>query len=252
MLRFAALVLCAGFCFAQTPAEKPPAGVDEALRARVTEYFQDMVDAQFRKAESLVAEESKDAYYNGQKPNFSAFEIAKIEYLDNFTRAMVTTRCQTVMAVAGFAGQPIKVSVLSNWKLEKGQWYYYIDLNAPHPTPFGVMTRSPEEARPKNMPAVLPTTPDFALGKITADKKVLNLKAGESAEVKLTNHASGVMGISLLGSISGVEVKLDRVNLSAGEKALVSLRTTDGAKSGTLSIQVEQTNEVIPIQVNIQ
>lgn len=252
MLRFTALVLCTGFCLAQAPSEKPPAGVDEALRTRVTEYFQDMVDRQYRKAETLVAEESKDAYYNGQKPNFSGFEISKIEYSDNFTIAKVTTRCLTVMAIAGFAGQPIKVSVLSNWELKSGQWYYFIDPNAPHPTPFGVMTHTPEQARPKNMPPTLPTTPDFALNKITADKKVVNLKAGESAQVTLTNRASGLMSISLVGSISGVEVKLDRVNLSAGESALVSLRTTDAAKSGTLSIQVNETNEIIPIQVNIQ
>jgi hypothetical protein len=253
MLRFTALILCAGLGFAQTPADKPPAGVDDALRARVSEYFKDMVDAQFRKAEALVAEDSKDAYYNAQKPDFSEFEIFKIEYSDNFTRAKVTTKCLTTMAVAGFAGQRIKVSVLSNWKLENGQWFYFIDLNAPHPTPFGVMTHNPDqERRPKNMPTVLPTNPGFALGKITADKKVVNLKAGESASVTLTNSATGLMSISLVGSISGVEVKLDRVNLTAGERALVSLRTTDAAKSGTLSIQVDQTNEVIPIQVNIE
>lgn len=252
MLRFTALCLCAGLCLAQTPADKPPAEVDQALRARISQYFQFMVDQKYRQAEALVAEDSKDAYYNGQKPNYSSFELANIEYSDNFTRAKATVKCMTVMAIAGFAGQAIKVSTLSNWKLVDGQWYFFIDPNAPHPTPFGIMTHSSEQAKPKNMPATLPTTPDFALGKVKADKKVVDLKPGESAEVALTNTANGPMSISLVGKIPGVDVKLDRVNLSTGEKAVVTLQTHDGAKSGTLSIQVDQTNEVIPIQIIIQ
>jgi hypothetical protein len=49
-----------------------------------------------------------------------------------------------------------------------------------------------------------------------------------------------------------VEVKLDRTALKAGEKAVLTVRAGDNAKSGVLSIQVTQTNQVIPIQVTIE
>jgi hypothetical protein len=60
------------------------------------------------------------------------------------------------------------------------------------------------------------------------------------------------MNISLTGSIPGVEVKLDRTVLKAGEKAVLTVQAGDDAKSGVLSIQVMQTNQVIPIHVAIE
>jgi hypothetical protein len=243
--------LCAGLGLAQGPSEKPPAEVDEALRARINQFFQFLVDAKYRQAEALVAEDSKDAYYNGQKPKFLTYELKDIEYSEQATRAKATLMCETVVAVPGFAGRPIKVSVGSTWKLVDGQWFWYVDPETARRTPFGTMTPGPG-TRPPGMPAALPTDPGFAMGKIKVDKNVLNLHAGESAEVMLTNSAEGLMSISLTGRIPGVDVKMDRMNLQMGEKAVLSIKTREGAQSGTLSVQVEQTNEVIPIQINIQ
>lgn len=250
MLRFGAFALCAGLCLAQ-PTGKPPAGVDEALRARIDQFFQLLVDAKFRQAEALVAEDSKDAYYNGQKPTYLSFTIKGIEYSDDFTRAQVATICETMIAIPGFAGQPIKVTVGSTWKLVNGEWFWYVDPDVVRRTPFGIMTAGPGR-RPPGAPTTIPTDPGFAMGKVKTDKGTINLKAGASGEVTLTNTASGMMSISLVGRIPGVDPKLDRVNLNAGEKAVLRLQSHAGAQSGTLSIQVEQTNEVIPIQVNIE
>jgi hypothetical protein len=41
------------------------------------------------------------------------------------------------------------------------------------------------------------------------------------------------------------------MNIPAGEKAVVTLRAGAGAKPGVLSLQVEQTNQVFTIQVNV-
>jgi hypothetical protein len=84
------------------------------------------------------------------------------------------------------------------------------------------------------------------------DKESVSLKAGESEQVTITNSAPGIVNISLVGSVPGVEVKLDRTALNAGGKAMLALRAGNGAKPGTLSIQVEQTNQIIPIQVAIR
>lgn len=237
-----------GLCLAQG---KPPAGVDEVLRARINQFFQFMVDAKYRQAESLVAEDSKDVYYNGQKPKYLSFELKDIEYSENFTRAKAATLCETIVNMVGFAGQPIKITAQSYWKLIDGQWFWYIDPAIAHRTPFGTMSPG-SGPRPPGMPATIPTDPGFAMGKVKADKQALELEAGDSGAVTLTNSALGPMNITLSGRISGVDVKLDKVNLNAGDKAVLSVATHPGAESGTLSIQVEQTNEVIPIRINVR
>ena len=252
MLRFTTvLVFCAALCSAQTSSAKPPADVDEALRARINQFFQLLVDAKYRQAEALVAEDSKDAYYDGQKPKFLNYELKSIEYSDDFMRAKATLLCQTLVAIPGFAGQAIKVSVGSNWKFINGEWFWWIDPETARQTPFGSM-KPGAGPRPPGMPAVMLTNPDFALSKVKADKAVLSLHAGQSGEVTLTNSADGPMTVSVTGRIPGVDVKLDRLNIEAGGKAVVSIATEDDAKPGTVNIQVEQTNEIIPIQIKIE
>ena len=241
-------LLCVGLGLSQG---KPPAGVDEALRGRINQFFQFMVDAKYRQAESLIAEDSKDIYYNGQKPKYLSFELKNIEYSDDFTRAKAITVCEAIVNMAGFSGQPIKMNAQTTWKLVDGQWFWYIDPATVHRTPFGSMTPG-TGSRPPGMPAAIPTDAAFAMGKIKADKQALDLQAGESGSVTITNSASGPMSIMLTGRISGVDVKLDKVNLNPGDKAVVSVVTHSGAQSGTLSIQVEQTNEVIPIRINVR
>jgi len=238
-------------CLAQGAADKPPAGVDEALRARISQYFQLMIDNKYRQAEDLVAEDSKDLYYNGNKPKYLSFEVKSIDYLDNFTRANASVSCETLVTIPGFAGRPIRIPVTSRWKLVNGEWFYYIDPDDARRTPFGLTKAGPVTGAPGPLPAI-PTSTAFAMGKVKADKTAVTLKPGQSAEVTLSNTAQGSMSISLTGRVPNVDVKLDRVNLNVGEKAVLSLQAHEGARSGTLSIQVEQTNEVIPIQVNIE
>lgn len=249
MLRFAtSLFLCMGLCLGQG---KPPAGVDEALRTRIHQFFQFLVDAKYRQAESLVAEDSKDSYYNGQKPHYLSFELKDIQYSDDFTHAKVVTKCETIVTMPGFAGAPIKVDVQSTWKLVDGQWFYYNDPDVMRRTPFGKMNPG-SGGRGPGLPATIPSDPGLAMGKVKPDKRAVELHVGESGEVTLTNTAAGPMSITLAGQISGVDVKLDKVNLNAGDKAVVSIAPRPGAKSGTLSIEVDQTNEVIPIQVTVR
>ncbi len=251
MLRFITLCLCAAFCLAQSPAAKPPADVDEALRMRANQFFQLLIENKYRQAEAFVAEESKDAYYNGQKPKYLNYELKGIEYSDGFTRAKVSALCETVMVMGALGSAPIKVTIGSNWKLINGEWFWFVDPDAARRTPFGPMMPS-SGPRTAALPSTIPADPGFAMGKVKADKTALDLKPGATGEVTFTNGAPGPMSISLQGRIPGVDVKLDRVNLTSGEKAILTVLAHAGAQSGTLSVQVDQTNEVIPIRVNVQ
>ena len=258
MLRLILLAILATGSFAQTGGNvfnKPPADVDQALRARITEFFDLHVTGEFRKAEALVADDTKDLYYSSDKSKYLSFEIGRIEYSDNFTRAKATVLCEQYIMLPGFLGKPMKIPIPSAWKLVDGTWYWYVDPDSTRMTPFGKMNAGAGQestSTPRSIPAIPTTVPDYIYKQVKADKASVALKAGESDQVTITNSAPGAMNISLMGSVPGVEVKLDRTVLNTGEKAVLTMRAGADAKPGVLSIQVEQTNQVIPIQVGIK
>ena len=249
MFRFAAVIVCSAACFAQSP----PADVDQALRARITEFYQDHVDGKFRQAEALVAEDTKDYYYSSNKPKFLSFEILKVEYSDNYTRAKVATNCEQYIPLPEFVGKTFKLPMISYWKVIDGQWYWYVDPDVLNQSPFGKVTIA--KGTPSASQVNIPQGDDIlrALStQIKMDKNKLTLKPGGSAQVTITNSAPGPVSISLMGKIPGVDIKLDRMNIPAGEKAVLTFRAGDAAKTGMVSVLIEQTNQVIPIQVEIE
>src|SRR5208337_4282459 len=96
MLRFILLAIFATGSFAQDAAgvsSNPPADVDQALRARITEFYDLQVKGEFRKADALVAEDSKNFYFTSTKIKYLSFEIVRIDYSDSFTRAKAAVLC---------------------------------------------------------------------------------------------------------------------------------------------------------------
>lgn len=254
MVRVIGILGCCVCCFAQAPGDlfnKPPADVDRALRARISEFYQDHVEGKFRQADALVAEDTKDFYFASSKPKYLSFDIQRIDYSEGFTRAKAIILCEQYVMMPGFADKPMKVPTPSTWKLVDGQWYWYVDLTAVRQSPFGLMKPGP------GGPSGLPVVPDgkamaFIFTQVKADKSVVSLKPGGEEQVTLTNNAQGSVSIDLTGALPGVDVKLDRMNIGAGEKGILSLRAGKDAKAGVLSLRVEQTNQVIPIQVKIE
>ena len=70
--------------------QTPPAEAEQALRARVTEFLQYHVDGNFRKAYDMVAEDTKDDYFNSGKVQLKGFKIDDVKFTDDFTKATVT------------------------------------------------------------------------------------------------------------------------------------------------------------------
>ena len=257
MYRFAWFALFAAFAFGQSndPFQpKPPAGVDAALRARVQEFFELHVKGQFRKAEELVAEDTKDFFYSGNKPRYLSFEISRIDYSEKFTRAKVTVVCEQYIMMPGFADRPMKVPTPSTWKLENGKWYWYVDQDALLNTPWGRMKPGPFPEKGAGAPPSLtsiPTSADFLYKLIRLDKTAVQLKAGESAEVTIASGAPGPVMLSVPADLPGIEATLDKGTLPGGGKATLTLRAAQGAKSGVLNIQVEPTMQRLPLQITI-
>jgi len=161
--------------------------------------------------------------------------------------------CEQNVMMPGYTGQ-MKVPTPSTWKLENGKWYWYVDQDALLNTPWGRMKPGafPEKgaAAPPSLTNI-PTSADFLAGLIQMDKTAVRLRAGESAEVTITNGAHGPVLLSLPSALPGVEAKLDKGTLPAGGKAILTLRAAKGARSGVLNVKVEPTMQLLPIEVTI-
>jgi hypothetical protein len=255
MSRFLSLLLFVWAAAAQTPDpfNQPPADVDKALRARITEFFQLHVEAKFRQAEALVAEDTKDFFYTSNKPKYLSFEIRRIDYSDGFTKAKATVLCEQYVMIPGFTEKPVKVPVPSTWKLVDGAWYWYVDQESLRQSPFGKMTPGTAPASGP-IPNAVPGAVDmkYIFTQVKADKQQVTLKPGEEEKVVISNGAQGRMNLSLAGAVPGVEAKLDRTEVNAGEKATLTLHAGKEPKPGMLNVRVEQTSQLLPVQIKVE
>lgn len=261
MIRFVALTLIAAALAAQdsSPAPKPPAKTDQALRARITEFYQDFVSGRFREAQALVAKDTLDYYFSVRKDRYLGFAIQSITYSKDFKSARASVICERMLMMPGFAGQALKMPVLSEWKIEKGKWYWYVPKEDGHVTPFGRMgaaasngAPSPAGAQPRPAMPVIPASPDFALHKVKADKETLSLKSGEAGEVTFSNSAPGVMSITLEGKLSGIEVAPEKADLKEGGTVTLTVKRLQDAQAGNLVFRVFPTGEAIAVKIELR
>src|SRR5438309_1004326 len=106
--------------------------------------------------------------------------------------------------------------------------------------PVGRMTNAgtkPRGAAPT--PPAVPTTPDFALGKVKLDKTAVILKAGDTEKLTITNSTPGTVSLSLAQALPGIEVTLDKANLNQNEKAVVTLKAGDNPFTGEMAFRVD-------------
>jgi hypothetical protein len=251
------ILLFAGVIFAQgnDPFKpKPPAEVDQALRARVQEFFDLHIKGQYRKAEELVAEDTKDYFYTHDKPKYLSCEISKVDYLESFTKAVVVVTCERYIMMPGFSDRPMKVPGTNTFKIENGKWVWYVDQDALLNTPFGRMKPgafSNGATPPPPSISNIPTSGDFLMKQVKMEPQSVQLKVGATAELTITNGAPGPIDLTVNGPLPGIEAKFDPSNVKSGGKATLTLRAVKGAKSGDLTVAVEPTTQVLTIPVKI-
>src|SRR4051794_22806997 len=258
MLRLALAAVLATASFAQTgtdAAPKPPAEVDQALRARITEFYQLHVTGEYRKAEKLVAEDSQDVYYEHGKPKYLSFEIKTIAYQENFTKAKVSVLCEQYVSGLGNMGKPIKMPSTSSWKVVDGKWFWWADPEELARGPMGKSANAGTKAGPgakAPAPDNIPTTPDFALGKVKWEKDTLTVKPNETYHLTITNTSAGTSSLVVQEILPGIEMSVDKANLNPGEKAVVTFKTNENPFTGVIAYRVDPIGEVISIEVKRQ
>jgi len=261
LLRFASF-LCVPLALAAQPNSelftKAPPVVEEALRTRVTAFYEAQMAGKFRQADQYVAEEAKDAFYGAEKPNCKAWKLEKILWEEGYTKARAFSTCDTtLMNITG--PMNVKMPLISHWKLVDGQWFWYLPPSPPvRITPFGEMRAGPP-AKDATPPPVRMPTPEEIVSQLKLSKNSVTLSlARESAdEVVFTNSTPGNVHLSLdYRSWPGFSAVLDKGELKAGESAKILLKYTPSAQKPAgnikVSLRVDPFTLAMPIEVSFR
>jgi hypothetical protein len=261
MILRASLLLLPMLAFAQEQAQAPPE-VDQELRARVNGFYQNFVVTAFspRKAEPFVAEDTKDYFYNAAKMQYLSYQIGKITYSDNFTKAVVVVIGKTERMIAA-QKMVVDWPQDTHWKIEDGKWCWFY-----HPEDFPVTPmggKNPPVLTGKETPTVGVIPKSGSLKDIQAaggavlkqqamgvDKSTVTFSADQpaSTEVVFTNGADGDIQIGLDGPVvRGLSAKLDKTTVPGHGTAILSLRYDPSDKSGSKDVWEPKGN--IPFRI---
>ena len=277
------LPLALGFVCAQEAGnifEKAPPDVDEALRGRITKFYQAFVQGKFRQADAFVAEDSKDVFFAMEKKQYKACEPGTVTYSDNFTKAKAVVSCDTKYFMMG-REIPVKLPITSEWVLQDGEWYWHvipINERTMINTPIGPV-KVPPAAKPgeETPPAATTTTPSrpdplVLLGQINKAVKVdrdsinINPTKASKEEIHVKNSMPGTVTLTAdFGGIDGLSVKPPKADIGANEEATLtiafdpddpSIRCSEclshpqSRKAGQVTLHVDQTGQSFPIQIH--
>lgn len=261
----AGLVVFAPVWQAQSPADlftKAPPAVDSALRERVGKFYQAHVDGKFRVADQYVAEDSKDIFFEADKRRCTAFEIARINYSDEFRKAQVVVTCDTEMMIMPVGVQQVKVPISSTWRLENGEWLWYVVPTKEKDTPFGRMKPGPPVTGVQPpVPGAMPQGPSPAelarMVEVDRQEVRFNLtKPGEEV-VTITSRLPGTANIEVeKPNFPGLTAHAEPAEVATGQasRIIVSYRPPDakvafGRYAVDLRVRVQPVGRVIPIRV---
>jgi hypothetical protein len=246
MILRASLLLLPMIALAQ---EQPPPEVDKELRARVAGFYDNFVDPTYspRKAEVFIAEDTKDYFYNAAKLKYLSYQIGKITYSDNFTKAVVVVIGKMEKMIAA-QKMIVDWPQDTHWRIENGKWCWYYHPEDFPLTPMTEPGKNPPPATASSLPsaAVIPkNSSPQAIRQAGAevlhqqsmglDKSSVSFNADQvsSAQVVFTNGADGELQIALDGPVvRGLTTKLDKTTVPGHGTAILSLHYDPSDKTG--------------------
>ena len=245
----------------KVPSDKAPPGVDEALRKRVAHFYQAHVDAKYRLADQVVAEDSKDFFFAAPKPKYISFEIVRTNYWEDFTKAEAVVACKTTWNIQG-EQLPVTMPITTTWKLENGEWFWFWREPETIATPFGTMNYHSGKTSDPNAPKgpVMPNPAVLAkqiLGMVEVDKRdvVLSSYEPKTEVVRITNKMQGAvtLRVSMDAAFAGLTWSLDKPTLGAGDTAVLKLicepKDRVAKPAVTIRIYVDPTNQIFPVNM---
>jgi len=254
------IALC---CQAQSPADlfsKAPPAVDEALRSTVSKFYQHYVDGKFRAATQYVAEDSQDIFFEADKRRCHRFEILKVDYQDDFTKANVLVNCATDILMPPLGVTRVMMPLSSKWKIESGKWLWFVVPREGRQSAFGDMKPGEGSATDATIPRG-PSVEDL-MKMVTLDRGTMNVKAGEkkSEEFTVSNGMTGALKLTVApGLPSDFKVRIVPAELKGKDTAKVTIeydpRTDKPRTAGMreeLRIVAEPMNRPLPVVVTFE
>lgn len=248
---------------------QPPAGVDQALHARVTEFFQDFVDGKFRQAMDLVAKDTQDEFFAQGKEKLLGFKIRDVKYNDDFTKATVDLDVKRMWRVQG-TNMPVDVPTPTTWEIENGKWVWYHHLKkdqwvtAMGPSNTDLIKRNPDGTIGNLPKAIDQSTVAAAAQQIfqasKLDKNAITLDSSKASSDKIVFHngAPGSVSLELDGvpKLPGFSAKLDKANLNFRQDATLEISYDPAGAPPkkplgaiTLNLVVLPFNQTFPVTV---
>ena len=225
-------------------AGQAPAGVDQALRARVNEFFQDFVDGKFLPAMDLVAEDTKEEYFAAGKTPLKEYKIRNIKFSDNFTKASVDLDVKRVWTIQA-QQNVVEVPMNTTWEIEKGKWvWYHHAVDNAWVTPMGpsdvqLIQRNSEGAITGMPQKITQDSIAAAAKKILGgqptgvDRPEVTFSPDKASTEKVTFHngAQGSIHLDLFPPpVRGLTVKLSKAELNFGEDASLEVAYDPSAR----------------------
>ena len=251
--------------------QTPAAEAERAVRARVTEFLQYHVDANFRKAYDMVAEDTKEDYFASGKVQIRGFKIEDVKFTDNFTKATVTGTISKTFNVAG-TDLPVTVPSTTTWKIENNKWVWYNDTTSAPVTPMGLATAVPAstlpprtadnvgDGIPKNLDdKAISAAAQSILQQVSVDKKEITLAADKTSEERVIFHNAMTGSVQLeltVPDFPGFSARLEQTVVRAGGDVPVVFRYVPGdapaSRRDPISVQlaVQPLNQVFVIRVS--
>jgi hypothetical protein len=240
-------------CFAVIlQAAAPSPEVDSALKSRVQEFYQLMVDHKFRQGEEMIAEDSKDFYYDSTKPDIKSFTIGKIEYSEDFRSAKVTIVSTVDILFPGAGVKRLNIPSVTNWKIDRDQWCWYVDKEALLQTPFGKV--KPPSGNSKTNSGPLPTPITSLANAVTVDRPQIQLDSAHPKKevVVLKNALPGPVTIVKGTPVPGINVSIAKPNLAASESTEVTISPIEGTseRPTSFALIVKPLNQKVSIEIS--
>jgi hypothetical protein len=257
-----------------TTSETVPPEVDQALRARVTQFYSANISGKWSDAFQVVADDMKDAYLAASKDTYDKCETVKITYADTFTKAVVRENCHGEYRWHN-SHIPATIPLTSTWKVVDGQWYWYWTKPTEMMTPWGLSKITPEAPRAPGsstvntkVETVLKDPGSMAktiLSQIKIDKKEITLSGYETSrdEVHISNTMPGTISVKIsCPPLPGFHVKQANSDVGPNETSTIVFEyDAEEAKKIcgecsklpkprlTAAIRIEPTAQYFPVKI---
>jgi hypothetical protein len=256
------------------PTEGAPPEVDQALRARVTQFYSANISGKWRDAFQVVADDMQNEYLAASKDTYDRCDTIKITYSDNFTKATVRENCHGEYRWHN-THIPATIPLTSTWKVVDGQWFWYYLKPTEVMTPWGLSTIPPDDPKTPGSSAVNTkietvlkdpaTMAKEILGQIKVDKKEIRLLGYETSrdELHISNTMPGTISVQITcAPVPGFRIKQASPDIGPKEtSAIVFEYDTEEAKKQcgdcyklpkpklTATIRIDPTAQVFPVRI---